>query len=336
LSKSELQTEIDNPEIDLSTKPENDIHFAKIGIIKQRASCFRTLPSLMRFFKGNTERLQQVKVGYGLTDKLKLLGLAILQSVPNWVRSRIARFDVCLKLATESLCKNMIVKIDDSVYAVRELLGIAIVSHNFEPYMHEHFKMCRGGVFLDVGAHVGKYSVIASKIVGPEGLVVAVEPHPENFRLLKRNIKLNNLKDVVAYNWAAWNKTCTLRFSVGDSSAAFNVEKHYNRGSIIVQAKPLDEIISKLNYNGVNLVKIDAEGAEYEVLLGLKETLRNFGPKVIVEVWMNNIDRVKAFFNNLGYNIRAISEGLEFNVGSPDYTWCVDVLCSPNYTRLSR
>ena len=153
-----------------------------------------------------------MKIGYGLTDKLKLLGLAILQSVPNTIRSRTVRFDVFLKLVAESLFKNMIVEIDGSVYAVRDRWGKEIVSHNFEPYMQEHFKICRGGVFLDVGAHVGKYTVMVSKIVGSTGLVVAVEPHPENFRVLKRNIKLNNLKNVVAYNLAAWNKICTLSF----------------------------------------------------------------------------------------------------------------------------
>jgi FkbM family methyltransferase len=324
-------TEFENPEIYLSTKPEKDVLFAKICIAKQRSSCFRTSPSLMNFFKGNTKRLQQMKDGFGLMGKLNLLLLAILQSVPNTVRSRIGRFDVFLKYAVNSLCKNIIVKIGDCIYAVRDLMGLEIVSYSFEPHMRKHFTICRGGVFLDVGAHVGKYSVAASKIVGSEGLVVAMEPSPENFRVLKQNIKLNDLKNVVPYNLAAWNEDCTLTFFAGDSSAAFSVEKCYDRIPMIVQAIPLDAIVSKLNCNRVDLVKIDVEGAEYEVLLGLEDILRNFSPKVIVEVWMKNMDRVVAFFNNLGYTVN-LSEGSEFNIGSPNYTWYVDVLASPNLT----
>lgn len=330
MSKSELQTEFENPEIDLSTKPENDVLFPKIGITKKRASCSRTFPSLMNFFKGNTERLQQVKVGYGLTDKIKLLRLAILQSVPNTVKLRIGHFDASLNSATERLCKKMIVKIDDSVYAVRDLTGLGIVGHHHEPHMHEHFRICRGGVFIDVGAHVGKYTVLVSKNVGPNGRVIAVEPHPENFKTLKRNIKLNNLSNVVAYNVAASNKSGNLKFFAGDNSASFSEINYYKKSIVTVQAQLLDEIVNALDLNRVDLVKIDVEGGEYEVLLGLEDTLRNFSPKVIVEVWMNNMDRVTAFFNRLGYNIRAISEGGEYNIGSPDYNWFVDVLASPN------
>jgi FkbM family methyltransferase len=186
-----------------------------------------------------------------------------------------------------------------------------------------------GGVFIDVGAHVGKYTVLVSKIVGPDGMVIALEPNPENFKALKRNIKLNNLRNVVAYNVAASNKTGPLKFFAGDDSACFSVENRYSRGTVTVKAQLLDEIVNELNLNRVDLVKIDVEGGEYEVLLGLEETLRIFRPKVILEVWMENIDRVAAFFDRLGYNIKALSEVSEFNIGTPDYDWCIDVLCSP-------
>lgn len=322
-------TEFENPEIYLSTKPEKDVLFAKICIAKQRSSCFRTLPSLINFFKGNTERLQQVKNGFELMDRINLLRFAFLQSVPKMVRSRIGSFDVYLNLTAERSCKNMTVKIGDNIYAVCDSVGLAIVSCNHEQQMRKHFKICKGGVFLDVGAHVGKYSIALSKIVGPHGLVAAIEPHPENFRVLKQNIKLNDLKNVVPYNLAAWNEECTLTFFAGDSSAAFSAEKYNYRRSMIVQAIPLDAIVRKLNCNRVDLVKIDVEGAEYEVLLGLENTLRNFSPNVIVEVWKKNADKVATFFNNLGYNVRTISEGGEYNIGSPNYNWFVDVLATP-------
>jgi len=48
--------------------------------------------------------------------------------------------------------------------------------------------LCRGCVFIDVGAHVGRYALLASRLVGAEGLVVAVEPVPENYAVLLDNI----------------------------------------------------------------------------------------------------------------------------------------------------
>jgi hypothetical protein len=74
----------------------------------------------------------------------------------------------------------------------------------------------------------------------------------------------------------------------------------------------------------VDWIKIDVEGAEYEVLLGLEETLSRFKPKLIIEVWSKNIENVKALLNRHGYVFVKFSE-----FGEAQSQCFVDVLCVP-------
>ena len=72
-----------------------------------------------------------------------------------------------------------------------------------EKYL-DFFYPKKGDVVLDVGSHVGKYTIYAGKLVGKKGKVIAIEANPYNYQQLLRNIKLNNLVDIVkAYNIAA-------------------------------------------------------------------------------------------------------------------------------------
>ena len=61
-------------------------------------------------------------------------------------------------------------------------------------------------IVVDVGAHIGLYTIIASKRVGPNGKVIAIEADPSNFEMLNRNIQLNNLTNVLALNYAVYSK----------------------------------------------------------------------------------------------------------------------------------
>src|SRR5215216_2460824 len=73
-----------------------------------------------------------------------------------------------------------------------------IIEHNFTPK--------NGDIVIDVGAHIGPYTLKASKLVGLNGKVVAIEAAPDNFDILNRNIQLNKLTNVIALNYAAYSK----------------------------------------------------------------------------------------------------------------------------------
>lgn len=94
------------------------------------------------------------------------------------------------------------------MYAVHDFEDFAILNPDFETFMSAWFQPKKHDVFVDIGSHVGKYAIPTAKAVGEEGLVVAIEPHPENFKALQKNVKLNNLQNLVAVNLGAWNRSC--------------------------------------------------------------------------------------------------------------------------------
>jgi FkbM family methyltransferase len=131
--------------------------------------------------------------------------------------------------------------------------------------------------FLDVGANIGYFTCLMSKLAGPAGKVLAIEPEPQNLKLLEQNIKINNLENVVVH-------PCALGASEG--SAMLGLYKASNRGrhsllekgakaQIEVPVKTLDEIASNSgkNVGSWTLVKIDVEGYEGFVIDGARETL---------------------------------------------------------------
>ncbi len=131
--------------------------------------------------------------------------------------------------------------------------------------------------FIDVGANIGYFTCLLSKLAGPAGKVLAVEPEPQNLALLEKNVKTNNAANVVIF-------PCALGASEG--SAMLGLYKPSNRGrhslldasaktQIQVPVRTLDDLAreSGQNVKSWSLVKIDVEGYEPFVLKGAQETL---------------------------------------------------------------
>ena len=75
----------------------------------------------------------------------------------------------------------------------------------------ERFSPKEGDTVVDVGAHIGHYTIIASKRVGPNGKVIAIEADPRNWDMLNRNIKLNQLTNVISLNYAVYSKETKIK-----------------------------------------------------------------------------------------------------------------------------
>jgi FkbM family methyltransferase len=161
-----------------------------------------------------------------------------------------------------------------------------IVMTQHEEEILERFTPRQGATVVDVGAHMGRYTIISSKRVGPDGKVVAIEAHPDNFGLLNRNIKLNRLSNVVTVNSAAYSSKTQLKLYLPDEDQGFTTHhslmgnylstKYSNATQkyVLVQADTLDNLLAGAGIQGVNWIKIDVEGAELEVLKGALDTLR--------------------------------------------------------------
>lgn len=140
-------------------------------------------------------------------------------------------------------------------------------------YIHEvydlPFKPLKGFTVVDVGASVGDYTVKLASEVGENGLVIAIEPNPVNYRFLKYNVKKQKLKNVIPLRIAIMEYNGEVKISLAGGSSS--TVTHANEG-IGVPCRTLDNVMDGLGIKRIDLVKIDVEGAELNVLKGIRST----------------------------------------------------------------
>ena len=160
------------------------------------------------------------------------------------------------------------------------------------------FRPKEGDIVVDIGAHMGRYTIPSAKSVGVSGKVIAVEAHPYNFGILQHNLKLNKLTNVSALNSAVYSKKANLKLYLPDEDLGYTMHhsvmtnylstKYNNeieRKFVEVEADTLDNLLKSSAITTVNWIKIDVEGAEYEVLKGAREILSTNKPiSILVEV----------------------------------------------------
>ena len=169
-----------------------------------------------------------------------------------------------------------------------------------EEHLSQRFTPREGDTVIDIGAHIGRYTITSSKQVGSTGKVVAIEADPDNFQLLKRNIALNNLTNVLPLNYAVFSTRTRMKLYEQSASAKYNsimLTRARTMNYVEVNADTLDSILEQNRINRVNWIKIDVEGAEFEVLKGSTKTLSSNDISLLVEI--HNIDDPSHYDNIL-------------------------------------
>ena len=149
-----------------------------------------------------------------------------------------------------------------------------------------------GDVVFDIGTHFGYYSLLASHLVGPQGQVHSFEPTRHTYQVVHSNVR--DKGNVKLTNAAAWSETTELKFKdYGTTMSAFNSLYEAKLGDAeaqglvpteyTVSAISIDEYV-EVNQVKPSFIKIDAENAEYDILLGMKGTLNDIRPLVTLEV----------------------------------------------------
>jgi FkbM family methyltransferase len=184
--------------------------------------------------------------------------------------------------------KSIVLKFDVPKYGYKVYCPInkedSIIMSRHEDEIIEHFCPKEGDVVVDVGSHIGRYTLISSRLVGPYGKVVAIEAHPGNYEMLNRNIKLNKLTNVIPLNFAVYSNETKVKLFLPDENLGYTMhhsimlERVGETGKkfIEINAYTLDHLLHKQNGirpEDVNWIKIDVEGAEYEVLKGATDIL---------------------------------------------------------------
>lgn len=166
-----------------------------------------------------------------------------------------------------------------------------VVERFFEKYETELFEklVVPGMNIIDIGANIGYYTLLASRLLKNKGKVYAFEPVPMNYRLLAKNITINEYKNTTPYCKAFSNKCEKIKLfldktNLGNPSfCEKNVTQ--NNGSIEVETITLDSFVGGIEDKRIDIIKIDTQGAEGLIMEGGQETLRNNKLKLFMEFW---------------------------------------------------
>lgn len=163
-----------------------------------------------------------------------------------------------------------------------------------------------GGTFLDVGAHVGFYTLLGSRLVGGDGRVWAFEPDPTNAHHLREHARINRLSNVHVEEAAVAAAEGTARFGGGSGSGTGRLTE---AGEVAVRTVALDPLCARHGLDP-SAIKIDVEGAETAVIEGATETIGRARPVIFLSTHGREVhERSVGLLRDLGYDFTPILGG---------------------------
>lgn len=153
-----------------------------------------------------------------------------------------------------------------------------------------------GDIIIDVGANIGRHTLLFSELVGDQGKVIAFEPDPVNLKTLRTNLKQNEISNVVVEPLCVSDAKGTVVLSgspLGSPrSSIIRYQKNLrNVQSLQVGSVSLDDFCEEAGI-APNGIKIDAEGAEWLIIKGMKQIVSRYKPWVFVEIHGRILDEL--------------------------------------------
>ncbi|HKV98960.1 MAG TPA: FkbM family methyltransferase [Vicinamibacterales bacterium] len=165
-----------------------------------------------------------------------------------------------------------------------------------------------GDCVFDVGANVGFYTLLAASKAGPSGRVIAFEPLPDNLRILRRHLQLNDVRNVTVIEAAAGDADGTAHFAPHAHNSMGSLS---DRGAIVVDMVSLDTLAESGKVPIPRAMKIDVEGAELRVLRGAARLLERSRPIILLATHSTSLHRECCdFLRSAGYSLRPIDDSI--------------------------
>ena len=210
-------------------------------------------------------------------------------------------------------------------------------SGTYEPHVTAVLRqLLRPGMtFLDIGANIGYFSLLAASLVGENGRVISFEPVPDNVQLLQQSIAANGFTNIRLHPQAALEKPQQIALEIGGTNSNSRVvnpdSDEIERP--LVEAVVLDEVLSHLPR--LDVVKMDIEGAEPRALQGMTRLLQKHRPVLIAEfspdlIQLTSGVKPLAFLQqlaDLGYDLFGLQPGLNLEQASPQNPAALLHLC---------
>lgn len=247
--------------------------------------------------------------GQGVKDKMVLFPGAILRLLGFAIgSSKISFLNAVFRRISKPSFDVMMENRDGKFFCRKGTDDARIVAEAFEYLLRKYFETITQGVFVDVGSHVGEYTIKVARRVGDNGRVISVEPESSNFATLKANIELNDLSNVTPVNVACWNENEKLKLYLAQLPGDHSVKKPVSTHFVEVSGLKLDDILKHLEIDYVDFIKVDVEGADGEVLEGAEKTIaRNLHVKIIFEAAnRDNLAKCQEILRRHGFTITPI------------------------------
>lgn len=239
----------------------------------------------------------------GMVNKLRSTGL---KGVPGIEKS----FSRIYRMLEPTNCTKLVKVEDFEMFVdIRDMgdVGTSLrKKHTYHPQMTKVIRevIKPGMSCVDIGANIGYFTIIMSRLVGPTGFIYAYEPDETNFGLLQRNLDINNSRNVLPRMLGISNFYGEVDFYVDKIN--FGGHSLVRKGKIYAtKSIPVATLDSLLKVKKVNLVKIDVEGTEPEVLEGM-DSILDANPNIILIIeYLPNM-------NSTEHLEKLVSRGLKF------------------------
>lgn len=153
-----------------------------------------------------------------------------------------------------------------------------------EEYKKENFEIKSNDIVIDIGAHIGLFTIYASQFC-EKGKIFSFEPVEENYRLLEENVITNNLEQVKIFNLAVSNSTEPIKLFINNDESGHSMYSK-SSNSLLVNSISLQRIFDDNQIEYCNFLKLDCEGAEYEIIKNLPSKYFEKINKMVIEYHM--------------------------------------------------
>lgn len=244
-----------------------------------------------------------------------LLRSTVILSAKVFPSPRISRYLSAFSLKIASFFGGCFIRLHGATFFARAgYPDLWHLSYCYEADVTDLLLGCSSrtsGVFVDVGAHIGRYTVLVAKRLGSRGKVLAFEPNPETFKALQRNVRLNALDNVLLLNFALGDENTTMNLHIDTvNDGATSLVR--DTGPVVeVPVRRLDDVLAEqgIDPKDVFLMKVDVEGAEPLVFKGAQRLLREGSPVIVFEALTGEkLQECKEILESFGYVVEPIDE----------------------------
>ena len=247
-----------------------------------------------------------MKEGYRLRDKIIIFAYHLKAPVHlfNYLTG---------KKNSRKLLGNVFIKNDNGLFFCgKNFSSVFGAISTCEPEVRNEF-LIKEGVALDIGANLGMFTIPLARKLGSNGKVISIEAERNNVRLLKENVRLNELNNVIVIGKGVYSKKGEMELNIdehgtgGHSIQKTKVSQFCKKE--VIEVDTIDNILKNLKIKRVDIIKIDIEGGESDAFKGAEKTLEKYHPKIIFEALDGEEkNKIGAILSEYGYKVRKIGE----------------------------